>query len=55
MVSMFIDFLYLKEYNAINTEAVAKSFPVKEVLLEILQNLQENTYPRVSFLLKNRL
>ena len=46
MVSMLIDFLYLKEYNAINTEAVAKSFPVKEVLLEILQ---ENTYPRVSF------
>ena len=37
MVSMFIDFLYLKEYNAINTEAVARSFPVKEVLLEILQ------------------
>ena len=55
MVSVFIDFLYLKEYNPINTEAVAKSFPVKEVLLEILQNLQENTHPRVSFLLKNRL
>ena len=35
-------------------EAVAQSCSVKKVFLEISQNLQENTYARVSFLIKLR-
>ena len=34
------------------TEAVVQSCSVKKVLLEISQNLQENTRARVSFLIK---
>ena len=34
------------------TEAVAQTCSVKKVLLEILQNSQENTCTRVSFLIK---
>ena len=33
------------------TEAVAQSYRVKKVFLEISQNSQENTCPRVSFLI----
>ena len=33
------------------TEAVAQTCSVKKVLLEILQNSQENTRTRVSFLI----
>ena len=34
------------------TEAVAQKCSVKKVFLEISQNSQENTYTRVSFLIK---
>ena len=34
------------------TEAVAQRFSFKKVFLEILQNSQENTFARVSFLMK---
>ena len=34
------------------TEAVAQSYPVKKVFLEISQNSQENICARVSFLIK---
>ena len=34
------------------SDAVARSCSVKKVLLKILQNSQENTYARVSFLIK---
>ena len=36
----------------INTKAVVQRFSVKKVFLEITQNSQENTYARVSFLIK---
>ena len=35
-----------------NTEAVAQKCSVKKVFLKILQNSQENTCARVSFLIK---
>ena len=35
-----------------NSEAVVQVRSVKKVLLEISQNSQENTYTRVSFLIK---
>ena len=38
--------------TANETEAVAQTSSVKEVPLEISQNLQENTWARVSFLVK---
>ena len=36
----------------LNKEAVAKKCSVKKVFLEISQNSQENTYARISFLIK---
>ena len=36
----------------LNTEAVAQRCSVKKMLLEIFENLQENTYARVFFLRK---
>ena len=36
----------------LNLEAVDQKFSVKKVFLEILQNYQENTFARVSFLIK---
>ena len=36
----------------VNTKAVVQRFSVKKVFLEITQNSQENTYARVSFLIK---
>ena len=39
--------------NTLQTpEAIAQRCSVKKVFLEILQNSQENTYARVSFLIK---
>ena len=38
--------------NLRSTEAVAQRCSVKKVFLEILQNLQANTYARDSFLIK---
>ena len=36
----------------IHVEAVTKRYSIKKVFLEISQNPQENTYGRVSFLIK---
>ena len=38
--------------NSLNPEAVPQMRSVKKVFLEIRQNSQENTCPRVSFLIK---
>ena len=39
-------------YILLHKEVVAQRCPVKKVCLEILQNSQENTYARVSFLIQ---
>ena len=40
-----------KKINVIQTEAVVQRCSVKEVFLKVSQNLQENTFARVSFLI----
>ena len=40
-----------KKVNVIQTEAVVQRCSVKEVFLKVPQNLQENTFARVSFLI----
>ena len=42
----------LRYYTNVNLRKVARRCSVKKVLLEILQNSQENTCARVSFLVK---
>ena len=47
--------MYLEELRILsigNTKAVIRSCSINKVFLEISQNSQENTYARVSFLLK---
>ena len=41
-----------KGCSVTNTEAVTRRCSIKQVILEILQNLQENTCASVSFLIK---
>ena len=41
-----------KGCSVTNTEAVTRRCSIKQMILEILQNLQENTSARVSFLIK---
>ena len=47
------DFIF-KLLLFLNPEAVVQRCSVKKVFLKISQNEQENTYPRVSFLIKLR-
>ena len=42
----------LRKRKSIIPKAVTQRCSVKKVLLEIFQNLQENTFARVSFLIK---
>ena len=43
---------YTISSNTVSSVAVAQRWSVKKVFLEILQNSQENTCGRVSFLIK---
>ena len=47
-----INKIILLQVSACLTEAVVQRCSVKEVFLEILQNSQENTSARISFLIK---
>ena len=44
--------LYRVKYLIVCTEAATRGVLLKKVILEISQNLQENTCARVSFLIK---
>ena len=46
-----ISFLHV-DFSLLSEEAVAQTCSVKKLFLEISQNSQENTFARVSFLIK---